>query len=311
MRIGFIGTGALGGVYAGHLAANGEDVRCFDIDEDIIASIDENGLHVERPGREDLVTHPPASTDPAELGEVDVAFVLTKAIDTAVALQSAEAMLGPETRVITVQNGLLNMRIVSEQIPEERVLGGYSRLGANTAVPGRVQQLGNNETVIGGQDYKTAGQVAERLNDAGLEALAVEDPEPYIWDKNFTNVALKPLASLSEIRNGPMIEYEETRAAMRRLIEEAMEVAEAKGVEILADDPVAMVIDRELDEAGYRKKSSILEDVENRRPTEIQHINGAVTTLGEEVGVDTPYNRIVTQLMTGKERGYLEGPPGA
>jgi 2-dehydropantoate 2-reductase len=85
-----------------------------------------------------------------------------------------------------------------------------------------------------------------------------------------------------------------------------MAVARALDVEIIADDPVDDVINRDLGPAGHDKKSSILEDVENERPTEIRHINGAVVELGEEVGVDTPYNRFATQFMAGKERGYLD-----
>lgn len=306
MRFGIIGTGALGGLFAGYLRANGEDVCCFDVDEAIVSAIDERGLHVERPERDDLDVHLEASTSPAELGTVDVAFVLTKAIDTEAALADADPMIGPETRVVTVQNGLRNMEIVGRHVPEERVLGGYTRTGSNTVEPGRVRQLMDEETVVGGPDAETAARIADRLTDAGLETTAVEDPEPYIWDKQFMNVAIKPLAALTELRNGPMTEYEETRDAMRSLIEEAMAVARARDVEILSDDPVGDVIDREQDEASATKKSSILEDVENERPTEIEHINGAVADLGEEVGVDTPRNRLATQLVSGKERSYLD-----
>lgn len=306
MRFGMIGTGAMGGLFAGHLGANGEEVCCFDVDEDIVSAIGERGLHVERPGRDDLVVEPEVSTSPAELGTVDVAFVFTKAMDTEAALAEADPMVGPETRAVSVQNGLGNMGLVGRHVPEERVLGGYTRTGSNTVEPGRVRQRSNGETVVGGADAEAAARVADRLTDAGLETIAVDDPEPHIWDKQFTNVAIKPLASLTELRNGPMIEYGETRAAMRGLIEEAMAVARANDVEILADDPVGKVIDRELDEAGANKKSSILEDVENERPTEIEHINGAVVELGEDAGIDTPYNRLATQLVVGKERSYLD-----
>lgn len=306
MRFGIIGTGSMGGLFAGFLAANGEDVCCFDVDGAIVDAIRDRGLHVERPGRDDLVVHPEASTDAGALGPVDVAFLFAKTIDSDAALRDGEPMIGPETRVVTVQNGLRNVDRVERHVPADRVLGGCSWVGSNTVAPGRVRVLGNDETVVGGPDTETAARVADRLTDAGLDTTAVEDPEPYIWDKQFMNVAIKPVASLSELRNGPMIEYEDTRAVMRRLIEETMAVARATGVEILSPDPVADVIDRELDEASRRKKSSILEDVENERPTEIRHINGAVADIGDEVGVETPYNRMATQLVAGKERSYLD-----
>lgn len=306
MDFGIIGTGAMGGVFAAHLAANGETVRCFDVDEAIVAAIRKRGLRVERPNRSDLRVDPEASTDAEDLGVVDTAFVFTKTIDTAAALVDAGPMVGPETRVVTVQNGLGNVDRVARHIPEACILGGYTRAGANTVDPGRVRQLTTGETVVGGPDRETAGRVAELLTAADLETDAVADPEPHVWDKAWTNVAVKPVAALCELRNGPMIEIPETRAVMRHLIEEAMAVARANGVKILADDPVSLVIDRELDAAGREKKSSILEDVEAGRPTEIRHINGAVADLGDETGVDTPYNRLATQLVTGKERSYLD-----
>ncbi|MFB6311079.1 MAG: ketopantoate reductase family protein [Salinirussus sp.] len=306
MDFGIIGTGAMGGVFGAHLAANGETVRCFDIDTDIIETIQTEGLRVERPGRTDLRTHPEASTNPTALGVVDVAFVFTKTIDTITALEDAAPMLDESTRVVTVQNGLGNVERVAREVRDDRVLGGYTRAGANTVEPGRVRQLTQGETVVGGDDVEFAERIVRRLSAAGLESEAVRDPEPYIWDKAWTNVAVKPVAALSELRNGPMIEIEETRAAMTTLIEEAIAVARAKGVEILADDPVSLVVDRELDAAGQEKKSSILEDIEAGRPTEIQHINGAVADLGDEFDIATPYNRLATQLVKGKERSYLD-----
>lgn len=306
MRFGTIGTGILGGLFAGHLDANGEDVCCFDVDETVVAAIDERGLRVECPGTDDLRVHPDASTDAADLGVVDVAFVMTKAIDTGTAIVDASPMIGDETRVVTVQNGLRNVEIIGRHVPERRVLGECTHAGGNAIGPGHVRQSLDGETVVGGADLETADAVATRLTSAGVPTMAVPDPEPHIWEKQFTNVAIKPLAPLTGLRNGPMIDYEETRAVMRRLIKEAIAVARARGIEIRTDYPVAKVIDRDLDPAGRTKKSSILEDVENGRPTEIEHINGAVVAYGEDLGVDTPYNRMATRLMYGKERSYLE-----
>lgn len=306
MRFGIIGTGSMGGLFAGYLDDAGEDVCCYDVNEALVDAITNSGLRVERSESEDIVAWPSASTSPSELGVVDVAFVLTKAIDTSDALEGAEPMLDAETTVVTVQNGLRNMEIVGSHVSSRNVLGGYTRLGSNTVRPGQVRQMSTGETVFGGEDHGTASEVASALTDAGIDATAVNDPVPYIWDKQFTNVSIKPVAALSKLRNGPMIEYEETREAMSHLIEEAVDVARAQDIDILATDPVSAVIDRELSEDDFDKKSSILEDVENRRPTEIEHINGAVVQIGEDLGIDTPYNRIVTQLVNGMEYSFMD-----
>lgn len=303
MRIGIIGAGAMGGLFGGYLHENGADVHLYDVDEAIVDAIETDGLYIEHPDGDDLITDPPATTDPGTIGEVDVAIVFTKAYDTEAGVRSAEPMIGPDTVVASVQNGVRNVDLIERHVPHERVLGGCTRMGANTVRPGRVRCLAAGETVVGGPDVETAVDLADVLIDAGIDTTAVEDPLPYIWEKQFVNVAIKPVAALTELPNGPMLEYEETRDAMRQLIEETIAVARAKDIEILPDDPVGYVLDSEV--SAYDKKSSILEDVENHRRTEIEHINGAVVDYGEEVGVDTPYNRIATELVVGKERSYL------
>lgn len=315
MRIGIIGAGALGGAVGGYLHADGADVHLYDVDEEIVSAVNDGGLRVERPDDDDLVVRPPATTDPAEIGPVDAAFVFTKAFHTDEAVRGARPMIDDDTRVVTVQNGVLNVDIIARQVPEERVLGGYTRAGANTMAPGHVELMSAGPTVIGGPDRETADRLAETFSAAGLETTAVDDPLPYIWKKQLRNVARKPLAALTELRNGPQVEHEETRDVARRLIEEAMEVARAKDIEILADDPVGDFLQPAPPES-YHKKSSILEDVENERRTEIEHINGAVVEYAEEEGIEVPYNRLVTALVKGKEYSYLddveaEAPPVA
>ncbi|MFB6159599.1 MAG: ketopantoate reductase family protein [Haloferacaceae archaeon] len=307
MRFGIVGTGALGGVYGGLLHANGEDVHCYEADGAIVDAIDEEGLRIERPDDEALVVDLPVTTDPAEVDPVDVAFVFTKSFDTEQAMRDAAPMIDGRTRVATVQNGVLNVEIIAEHVPRERVLGGYTRAGANTLAPGHVEFMGmsGSGSHLGGEDYETAREVARRLTGAGLGTEAVEDPLPYIWKKQLRNVARKPLSALTELRNGPQSELPETRAVARGLIEEAMAVARAKDIEVLDDDPVASFLQPVAPEK-YEKKSSILEDVENERRTEIEQITGAVVQYGEEEGIDTPYNRMATNLVLAKEQSYLD-----
>jgi 2-dehydropantoate 2-reductase len=119
MEFGIIGTGAMGGIFGAHLAANGETVRCFDSDGAIVTAIQDRGLHVERPDRPDLRVEPEADTDATELGVVDVAFVFTKTIDTASAIENAEPMIDKETRLVTVQNGLGNVDRVAQYVARE------------------------------------------------------------------------------------------------------------------------------------------------------------------------------------------------
>jgi 2-dehydropantoate 2-reductase len=302
MRIGIIGAGALGSVFGAYLHDSGEDVVLFDIDEDQVSAIDENGLFIERPDRDDLRVYPEVSTDPSTLGVVDVAFVFVKAFDTRQAMRDAEPLYDDETIVVTLQNGLKNMETIAEFVPDDNVVGGATTVGSATEGPGQILHTGWGKSILGGPDPERVEQVKELVEGASLETTVVDDPEPHIWRKQFVSVGIKPIAALTELVDGPLAEHDVTRSAMRKLIEEAVAVARAKDIEIFSEDPVEDAY--HTCEINYETKSSMLEDVENARPTEIDHINGAIVEYGMEVGVETPHNQFVTELVKGKEHSY-------
>lgn len=307
MRVGIIGTGAMGGLVGGmlHRHAPAVEVVCVEVEETIIEAITSDGLRIERPDGEDLVVHPTITDDPSAVDPVDVALLFTKSFDSAGALDDAEPMIDGETRVVTLQNGISNYDLLVERFSRDRAMGGHTYLGSNTIAPGHVRFMGAKPTVVGGADRATREALAAAMTRAGLPTEAVADPLPHIWEKQLWNVARKPISALCELRNGPQHELEETRFIARRLIEEALAVARARGVEVLEDDPVGEFL-ASPDPAHYDKKSSILEDVEAGRRTEIGAINGAVVAYAEEAGIEVPYNRAVTALVRGKEHGYLE-----
>jgi len=302
MRIGIIGAGALGSVFGAYLYTSGQGVVLFDIDKPTISAINEDGLLVERPDCEDLRVHPEASTDPSTLGTVDVAFVFVKSFDTMDAMRDAEPMYDQETVVVTLQNGLKNMETIAEFVPEDNVVGGATTVGSTTEGPGHVLHTGWGKTVLGGNDSAAAEQIGGLIKEASLETKIIDDPKTHIWKKQFVSVGIKPVAALTELVDGPLAEHDVTRSAMRKLIEEAVEVARAKGIEIRSEDPVEEAF--RICEINYETKSSMLEDVELSQRTEIDHINGAIVEYGEEVGVETPNNRLVTELVKGKEHSY-------
>lgn len=307
MRIGIIGAGAMGCAVGGHLAAAGEDVVLLEIDPPILEAIEDRGVIVERPDGPAIRESIPI-VDAAGAGTVDpvdVAFVFTKSFDTARAIEDARPMLGADATVATVQNGLANYEVLLEAIGRDRVLGGYTHVGSNTIAPGHVEYMGEQPTVLGGPDRDRAEAVAATLEAAGLPTEPVADPLPHIWTKQLWNVARKPLSALTELRNGPQVEYPETRHVASRLIAEAVAVAEAQGVEILPEDPIDDFVNADPGD-HYDKKSSILEDVEAGRRTEIDAIAGPIVRAADEHGIAVPYNRMALALTRGKERGYLD-----
>lgn len=304
MQFAIIGAGAMGSLYGGYLGNAGVDVSMVDVADEIVTAINEAGITVHRDDQTDIHANVPAYTDPAEVGEVAAVFIFVKSMHTEAAIKNASPLVGEDTTVITLQNGLTNLDVLGRHVSEEKLLGGYTTAGANTVEPGTVRQMGPTTTKLGGKNDERAEAVADVLFDAGIEVTVVDDPVPHIWDKQFVSVGVKPVAALTELRNEQMVEYEETRWIIEAVIEEALEVAGAKGIDSLTDDPIERTYEV-LRETGS-KKSSILEDVEREQPTEIDHINGAVVRYGEEEGIETPHNRMVTNLTKGKEYAYLD-----
>lgn len=304
MEVAILGAGAMGSLYGGFLGNAGVKVSMVDVSDEIVSAINEGGITIRRDGYEDIYADVNAFTDPVEVGEVDAVFVFVKSMHTEVAIQNGRPLIGDDTAVITLQNGLSNLDVLARHIPNEQLLGGYTTAGANTVEPGTVKQMGPTTTKLGGENNERAETVANVLINAGIDVTVVDDPVPHIWDKQFVSVGVKPVAALTELRNEQMVGYEETKWIIEAVIEEALEVANAKDIEILTDDPIKRTYEV-LRETGS-KKSSILEDVEREQPTEIDYINGAIVDYGDEEGVDTPYNRMVTNLTKGKEYGYLD-----
>lgn len=308
MEIAVIGAGAMGSMFGGFLQHTGHSVYLVDIWEEHVDRINDNGLLIESHKVEDTTVDISATTDLTEVGSVDVVFVFVKSQHTEAAIRNANSEIGSSTTVVTLQNGFTNYDILVEELGADRVIGGATTASASMEGPGHVLQTGFGETTIGGENDAVVDRLAAAMTEAGLETNSVDDPLPYIWDKQLISVGIKPPAALTGLKDGPLGEYRETACVMELLIEEAVAVAEAKGVEIICEDPVERIYD--ICEANYATKSSILVDVENERPTEIDYINGAIVTYGEEFDIPTPYNRIATYLVKGKEHSYLDDLPG-
>lgn len=309
MKFGVLGCGAEGGLFAGYLSKAGHDVYAYDIDERLVEKIDEDGIHVVQNDSTEFTAPVEASVDPTVLEGTDVVFVYVRAHQTADAMDAVSEIINDEMRFATLQNGFRNCEVIGEFVPDENVFGGYTEIGADYRydsdggiVVGSVVQHGDGDTGIGGPDEEFAATLAETLTEAGIETSVVDDRRAGIWNKQLVSVAIKPIAGLCELKNGEMVECAETRALMRKLIDETISVFEAEGVPVYQTDPVEHTF--EICRRNAEKKSSILTDVENERTSEIDEINGFIAERGAELGVETPHNAITWNLVTGKEFGY-------
>jgi 2-dehydropantoate 2-reductase len=303
MRVAVVGAGAMGCLYGGYLAEAGVDVSLVDIWREHVDAINAKGLHITGVSG-DRVVHVPATTNPETVEEVDLVLLFVKSYDTRKAVRGSRPLIGCDTYVLTLQNGLGNLEAITKAVGAGRVLGGTTSHGSTLVGPGEICHAGAGPTVIGALDrgsMSMAEKTVDTFNETGLQTRFSGDVRSEIWGKVLVNLGINALSALTGLRNGQLLEVPELRRLMRLAVEEGMRVAEADGVDLGPIDHVAHVY--EVAEATGANRSSMLQDVDRRRRTEIDALNGAVVGLGEKLGVETPVNRALTALVKGLEHG--------
>ena len=301
MRIAVVGAGAMGSLFGGLLAEAGEDVILVDIWEEHVKAINERGLHI-RGVSGDRIIRVRATTKHAEVGPVDLVLFQVKSYATEKAIRDALPMIADHTVVLTLQNGLGNVEKIAEVIGRERVLAGTTAHGATVLGPGEIYHAGKGPTVIGeidGRITERVKRIAEVFNRAGIETEVTDNVLGAIWTKMLANVAINALTAITGLYNGELLELEETKTVMLKAVEEAVAVARAKGIKLLVEDPFEFVI--KVAKATATNKSSMLQDVERGRRTEIDAINGMIVRYGRELGIPTPVNETLVAAVKGIE----------
>jgi len=304
-RVAIIGPGAMGSLFAYLLNSVFEEIFLVDYIPERAELIRQRGVRVEfKDGvRKQAVN---ISAEPDKLGEMDLVLVCVKAYATGSAVKRAINLIGKDSLVLSLQNGLGNLEAIEDLVPRERVLGGTTAMGANLIEPGYVRFAGEGETVIGelGGGIEKAELVGEKFKQAGLLVRTTERLMDTIWSKLVINVGINALTALLRVRNGRLLNYEGSKILMREVVREAMEVVEAKGLKLLYSEALGRV-----EEVAMRTSeniSSMLQDVRARRRTEIDAINGAIVREGEKLGIEVPLNRALTLLVQAIEASYSE-----
>jgi len=296
MKTTIIGAGAMGGLFGGLLAEAGEDVWLFDVWAEHVGEMTRSGLHIEREG---VVRSIPvrAASDPSQIRPAELVLLFVKSTQTRAAALVAREMAGPRGLFLTLQNGLGNGDTIAEVVDPSRVMAGTTAHGATLLGPGRIRHAGVGPTRIGmwaGGDPLHAQRVAATLTGAGIETEAVEDVRSVVWDKLLVNVGINAITALTGIRNGQLLDLEATKELVRAAVDEAAAVANAAGVAV-RQNPVDHVF--QVAKATGGNRSSMGQDVDHRRSTEIGAINGAVVREGRKHGVETPVNQALAALV--------------
>ena len=304
MRVAIVGAGAMGGLWATRLAAAGRPV-VVDVSEPVIAAIAAEGL-VLQTGDGSETVRPVATSRPEEIGPADVVFFFVKAHHTPAAARLARPLVTSATTVVSLQNGWGNADVLATVFPPAQLVIGVTYHSATVVAPGRVAHTGQGPTFVGpyvdDAPLDRAVAVCGLLAGAGLDATATAQIKTEIWKKLILNAATLPTAALTGLRAGELAQPGPMLDLVDAIAAEAVQVAHAQGYAI---DPAERIerIHTVLAGAGAGK-ASMLQDVEARRKTEIEVINGAIVRAAERMGTDVPLNRAMVALVGGLERGW-------
>jgi 2-dehydropantoate 2-reductase len=304
VKIVVVGAGAMGSVYAGILGDAGNEVWALDVWAEHVEAINRSGLTVEgASGRRTVRIN--ATSDPAEIGVCDLVVIATKARDVETAARRAKPLVGPETVVLPIQNGLGSADRVASVLGDDAVaIGVAGGFGASIVGPGHVHHYGWELVRLGerrGPATPRIHRIAEVWADAGFRVQAYDAVDRLVWEKLICNVTFSGTCAILERTIGEVLEDRSAWQVASACGTEAYAVARARGIALDFDDPVAYV--RAFGEKISGARPSMLLDVMAGRPCEIDVINGAIPPAAREVGLTAPVNEVVTALVRAKAPG--------
>jgi len=303
MRIAIVGAGAMGSFFGARLSRTGSDEVCLiDVWQEHLDEIVNKGLLIKEHESVEIY-HDFKTYSASELaGPMDLVIFFVKSILTRKAAEESISLFGGGTLALTLQNGLGNVEALGEILGEENVIAGTTAHGAMLVGPGNIQHTGIGETIIG----ELNGEITDRIlmiqktfNQAGIETSLSQNVSGLVWDKLLVNVGINALTGITGIKNGELLKCREIEQLLELAVEEGVCIAKAKGITLSSKDPVEHT--KEVCRATATNKSSMLQDILKGDKTEIDMMNGAILREGRLLGIGTPINLCLTNLIKFKE----------
>lgn len=305
MKIAIVGPGALGALIAGFLKhKTKEEIWLLDKHEERARKERESGIRIEGISGS-ILAKLNVTADPKEIGAADIVIICVKSYSTEDACKDIKEMVTDKTHVLSLQNGIGNIQILNDHFGPERVIAGITNHGSTLLDVGRVRHAGRGDTIIGTSGGRVMGEirtVAAILSKAGFETKISKDIDSVIWSKLIVNVGINALTAITRLANGRLVEFEETRSVMRTAVQEAVRVVKRKRIKLAYDDAIQKV--ETVCKATSENVSSMLQDVLNKKRTEIDFINGAIARQGKALGIPTPVNEVLTNIVKTIESSY-------
>lgn len=293
----------MGSVYAGLLASAGHEIWAIDRWREHVDAMREHGLRLEGISG-DRTVRVRATTDSREAGACDLVILATKAMQVAEGAESCRPLLGPDTPVLSIQNGLGGPDSAARVLGRERVVVGVvAGFGASMKAPGHAHHNGMELVRLGeleGPVTPRVERIADLWRSGGFKVKCFADIGQLVWEKLLCNCAYSGPCAVSGLTVGEVMDDPELSAVSAQCASEAYAVARARGIRLELDDPVAYV--RDFGSKIPRARPSVLLDLLAGRKSEIGVINGAIARVAKEVGLAAPVNQTITSLVLARER---------
>jgi len=306
MKIAILGTGAMGSIYAALLADAGNNVYAIDVWQEHVDAIVQNGLTVTGASGERTVRNLHASSTLDEAGACDLYIIATKASGVADAAHQVSRVMRSDSLVLTIQNGLGSGERIAKHMSTENVLLGVAEgFGASLVAPGHAHHNAMKMIRVG----EMTGGITERLQSiekiwksAGFDVQAFEDIEQLIWEKFLCNVTFSGPCTVFDFTLGELMNDKESWKIACGCASEVAQLAEVKGVKVSYDDPIEYVTSfgKRMPDA----RPSMLLDHHAKRASEIDAINGMVPVVGADLGIETPYNNVISAVVRNIEKSF-------
>lgn len=306
-KIAVMGTGGVGGYFGARLAASGQDVH-FIARGPHLAAIRANGLRVKSAAGDIIIKPAQATGDPADIGPVDIVLFAVKLYDTDSAGRMLAPLIGPETGVVDLQNGVDGEDELASIVGREHVVGGVAYISARIEEPGVILHVGKGAKLafgeLDGQRSSRVEALAAACESAGITHEISENIEAALWSKLAMLASMSAISCLTRLPVGEAVREPETADLFRAAMKEVADVAAAKGV-TLPDDALAGF--KAVTRGGASIRPSMLVDLELGKPLELDRLSGAVVRVGAELGVPTPFHSMALALL----KPFAKGGPTA
>jgi 2-dehydropantoate 2-reductase len=305
MKVCVVGCGAVGSLFAAHLAQAGEvEVWAYDLWKEHTEAIQKNGLRLS--GAAEFTARLNATSDVKELPRCDYGIVATKAIHTRNAVAQVAHIFDDDSVVCSVQNGVGNEEIIAEHV--KYVVRGTTFPAGNTIAPGHIGYDIKGDTWVGPFEpthtsMSKVEELAGLMTRSGMNTIALKDARGAQWTKLIFNASTNPVGALTLLHHGAATRFAATGQLFNDLIAEGEAVAQSLGI-ALHGDPRQLV--QKGAGAPGKHRASMLQDVLARRQTEVDFMNGAIVKWGETFGVPTPLNKTMWELIKGLEHSWKD-----